>query len=53
MQASVCATVSLPDLRQPAGEAARPRERAPKAERGAGSAAAVLRSGGAAQRRRS
>ena len=45
--------VSLPDLRQPAGEAARPRERAPKAERGAGSAAAVPRSGGAAQRRRS
>ena len=39
--------VSLPDLRQPAGVAARPRERALKAERGAGSAAAVPRSGAA------
>jgi hypothetical protein len=39
--------VSLPDLRQPADVAARPRERAPKAERGAGSAAAVPLSGAA------
>jgi hypothetical protein len=39
--------VNLPDLRQPAGEAARPRERASKAERGAGSVAALPRSGAA------
>jgi hypothetical protein len=39
--------VSLSDLKQPAGWAARPRERATKAERGVGSAAAVPRSGAA------
>ncbi len=38
---------SLSDLSQPTGWAARPRERATKAECGAGSAAAVPRSGAA------
>jgi hypothetical protein len=40
-------SVSLADQRQTVSWAARPRERAPKAERGAGSAAAVPRSGAA------
>ncbi len=40
-------TVEVADLEDPSARAARPRERANKAERGAGSAAAVPRRGAA------